>query len=136
MDQPTKGMKKVIRHWLSGWALLLAASAGCLAQSTTPTKEIEPFLDLNFTAAERDSLFRNLQEYQLLVTGLHSYALPNSVGMSFLFNPVPSGFVPEAKQLPVEFGIPRTIELPKTTAEIAFLPVYKLSALIKSRKIT
>jgi Asp-tRNA(Asn)/Glu-tRNA(Gln) amidotransferase A subunit family amidase len=93
-------------------------------------------MDLNFTGAERDSLFRNLQEYQRLVTGLHSYALPNSVGMSLLFNPVPSGFVPEAKQLPVEFGIPRTIEVPKTTAELAFLPVYKLSALIRSRKIT
>lgn len=130
-------MKKVLRRWLSAWILLLAVSAGSLAQSPTqPTREIEPFLGLNFTPAERDSLFRNLQEYQRLVTGLHSYTLPNSVGMSLLFNPVPLGFVPETKQVPVDFGIPRTIEVPKTPAELAFLPVYKLAALIRSRKIT
>lgn len=97
---------------------------------------MEPFLDVNFTVAERDSLLRNLQEYQRLVTGLHAYALPNSVGMSLLFNPVPQGFVPETRQLSIDFGIPRKLEVPKTSSELAFLPVYKLASLIKARKIT
>ncbi len=131
-------MKKVISSWFTCLALLIGATACALAQGTTPypTRDIEPILDLNFTPAERDSLFKNLQEYQRLVTGLHSHSLPNSVGMSLLFNPVPAGFVPEKKQLPVDFGIPQTIEVPATQASLAFLPVYKLSALIRSRKVT
>lgn len=130
-------MKKVFRSLLYSLVLLLGASVCTLAQQTTyPTKDIEPLLDLNFTPAERDSLFKNLQEYQRLVTGLHSHSLPNSTGMSLLFNPVPAGFVPEKKQLPVDFGIPQTIEVPVTQASLAFLPVYKLSSLIRSRKVT
>lgn len=130
-------MKKTVCSSLFACTLLLLSSTECLAQSATnPTREIEPYLDLNFTTAERDSLYRNLQDYQRLVTSLHAHSLPNSVGMSLLFNPRPSGFIGEPKQLPVDFGIPRSGEVPKTSTELAFLPVYKLSALIRGRKIT
>lgn len=101
-----------------------------------PTREMEPFLGLNFTASERDSLYRNLQEYQRLVTGLHAAQLPNSVGMSLLFHPFPQGFKGESKQIPPDWGLPRSVEIPKSTSELAFLPVYKLAVLIKNRKVT
>lgn len=106
------------------------------AWAQSPTKEIEPFLDLNFTQAERDSLYRNLQDYQGLVRGLHAHALGNETGMSLLFDPVPMGYVPEPKQLPIDWSLPKSVELPATPSEIAFLPVYKLAVLIKSKKLT
>jgi len=101
-----------------------------------PTQEIEPFLDLNFTSAERDSLLSNLQEYQKQVTALHGYSIPNSLGMSLLFNPVPTGFVQAPRQLPINWGLPANVDLPSDPSTLAFLPVYKLAVLIKTRKIT
>jgi len=111
--------------------------AGLLnAQSTYPTREIEPFFDVKFTTAERDSLFKNLQEYQRLLSGLHAYPLDNSVGMSLRFDPAPLGYVPEPKQLSIDWGLPKSVEAPKNLSDLAFMPVYKLAVLIRNRQIT
>lgn len=111
--------------------------AGILnAQPAYPTREIEPFFDVKFTTAERDSLFKNLQEYQRLLSGLHAYPLDNSVGMSLRFDPAPLGYVPEPKQLSIDWGLPKSVEAPKNLSDLAFMPVYKLAVLIRNRQIT
>ncbi len=115
-------------------AMMFSALLG-LAQ-TAPTRDIEPFYDLSFTPAERDSLFQNLKDYQSMLQLLHANTPSNSIPMSLVFDPVPVGFVPQTEQRQIDWGLPKDVQLPANPSEIAFLPVYKLAVLIKKRKIT
>lgn len=105
-------------------------------QSKYPTAEIESYYDVNFTKAERDSFFSGLQHYQKSIQAIHQYKLDNAVGMSLIFDPIPPGFALEITQRPIDWGLPKEVKLPENKNELAFYPVYKLAALIKSRKIT
>lgn len=129
--------KSLLPRLVLTMTILLFLFRIALAQTGSyPTREIEPFYDLALTPAERDSLFRNLQDYKRMVAGLHAYPLPNSVGMSLVFDPVPARFSPELKQLPIDWGLPKNVAVPAGSSALAFLPVHQLSVLIKSRKIT
>jgi Asp-tRNA(Asn)/Glu-tRNA(Gln) amidotransferase A subunit family amidase len=112
------------------------ASATGYAQSTYPTDAIESYFDLSFTQAERDSLFQGLRDYQRSIQAIHQYILMNEVPMSLWFDPVPSGFKKESVQKAIDWGMPREVKLPANKEELVFYPVYKLAALIKSKKIT
>ena len=101
-----------------------------------PTQEIEPYYDLAFTRAERDSLLKNLQDNQNSLKALHAYTLPNGVPMSLVFDPTPIGFVLETNQRPIDWSLPKDLQVPPSPSDLAFLPVHKLAVLIKSRKIT
>lgn len=92
--------------------------------------------DLNFTKAERDSFQTILADYQKLFRLLHEKPLKNSTPMALVFDPVPIGFEIETKQLPMDWSLPASVVLPANKEELAFLPVYKLSVLIRTRKIT
>lgn len=116
-------------------AFLLLGLSQAPAQ-TYPTAPIEPYLDLNFIPAERDSLFGLLEEYMTAYKALHAHPLPNDVGMALVFDPAPLGFARELKQRPIDWGLPTKVELPADRDALAFYPVYKLAALIKSRKIS
>ena len=105
-------------------------------QGTYPTADIEPYYDVTFTKAERDSFFSGLQDYQKAIQAIHQYKLDNRVGMSLIFDPLPPGFQLEITQRPIDWGLSKKIILPENRNELAFYPVYKLAALIKSRKIT
>lgn len=106
------------------------------AQTPHPTQEIEPFYDLNFTAAERDSLLQGLHNYQRSIQAIHRYQLENSVPMSLWFDPVPSGFKKETIQKTIDWGLPKNVTIPNNLEELAFYPVYKLAVLVKNKKIT
>ncbi len=106
------------------------------AQGQSPTEQIEPYYDLSFTKAERDSLLSNLQEYQNSFQAIHKYKLKNSVGMSLVFNPLPVGFLVDNQQKDIDWGLPTEVKLPDNINDLAFYPVYKLAVLIKSKKIT
>jgi Asp-tRNA(Asn)/Glu-tRNA(Gln) amidotransferase A subunit family amidase len=106
------------------------------AQTQHPTKEIEPFYDLNFTTAERDSLLQGLRDYQRSIEAIHRYQLENSVPMSLWFDPVPTGFKKETVQKPIDWGLPKEVKVPDNPEELAFYPVHKLAVLLKSKKIT
>ncbi len=101
-----------------------------------PTRDIEPFIDLSFTAAERDSLNRNLENTKESIKALHKFALGNGTVMSLPFEPTPAGYKADARQNTIDWGLPKTLAVPASPSEIAFLPVHKLAVLIKSRKIT
>ncbi len=101
-----------------------------------PTVEIEPYYDLQFTTAERDSLFSNLQNYQKSIQAIHQYNLNNATPMSLIFDPIPPGFSLEVAQKRIDWGFPKDVKLPVDKNELAFYPVYKLAVLIKSRKIS
>jgi Asp-tRNA(Asn)/Glu-tRNA(Gln) amidotransferase A subunit family amidase len=101
-----------------------------------PTATIEPYYDLNFTAAERDSLLSGLKDYQKSIAAIHQYSLDNSVPMSLVFNPLPQGFKIETVQKTIDWGLPKDVKVPDVYEDVALLPVYKLSALIKNKDIT
>lgn len=101
-----------------------------------PTREIEPYYDLNFTHAERDSLFKNLQDFQKMYEALHKVQLNNAVPMSMVFDPTPAGFTINTKQQPIDWGLPKDVRLPDNPTDLAFYPVYKLAVLVKARKVT
>ncbi len=125
-------------HPGKGFSVLVATMFCALLglAQTVPTREIEPFYDLNFTPAERDSLFQNLKDYQSMLRTLHANTPSNNIPMSLVFDPVPAGFVPQTVQRPIDWGLPKDLQLPANHSEIAFLPVHKLAILIKKRKIT
>ena len=116
-----------------GFILSTLSSFG---QLKFPTAEIESYYDLNFTPAERDSLFLGLQEYQKSIAAIHQYPLDNSVPMSLVFNPLPAGFKIENTQKAVSWGLPKNVTMPERKEDLAFFPVSKLAVLIKSKKIT
>ena len=101
-----------------------------------PTKSIEPYLDINLTDAERDSLSGGLEDHQKAFQELHKFHLDNSTNMALDFNPLPQGFEINKDQKPIVWNLPANIELPSNREALTFFPVYKLAALIKSKKIT
>ncbi len=116
-------------------AVCLTAQSA-FAQKKYPTADIESYYDLSFTQAERDSLLHGLEDYQKSFQAIHQYKLPNSTAMSLVFNPIPTGMQVETNQKPIDWGLPKEVALPANKEELAFFPVYKLSVLIRTRKIT
>lgn len=126
---------------LSSFALIacsvcLLVHSGVAQEATYPTQSIEPYYDLQFTQAERDSLQENLEENLAEYKAIHGFALNNRDGMSLLFNPYPPGFKSDSVQRSIVWGLPRKVSHPTEENEIAFLPVYKLASLVREKKIT
>lgn len=118
---------------LSGFLFVQQADA---QEEKYPTTSIEPYYDLQFTDAERDSMQSSLEEFLAEYKAIHSYPLDNSDGMSLLFNPYPPGFAEDSGQRPIVWGLPKETSLPGSKSEIAFLPLYKLAGLVQTRKVT
>src|SRR5688572_1119144 len=116
--------------------IALAVVSASAQDKTYPTKSIEPIYGLSLTDAERDSLATNLTNLQKDLDALHQYKLTNSVPMSLIFDPIPTGFVYEPAQKTIDWGLPKDVKVPVNKSELAFYPVYKLAVLIKSKKIT
>ncbi len=108
----------------------------CNGQEKYPTSQMEPFYDLNFTEAERDSLFSGLQNYQKSIEAIHQFKLNNNIPMSLVFDPIPVGLEITNEQKPIDWGLPKEVVMPAKKEDLAFYPVYKLAVLIKSKKIT
>ncbi len=106
------------------------------SQSKFPTVEIEPFYDIHYTQAERDSLYSGLVDYQKSIAAIHQYSLKNSVPMSLVFNPLPLGYVIDSKQKSIDWALSKDVTVPVDKSALAFLPVHKLASLIKNKKIT
>jgi len=117
-------------------ALCFPVISSTVNAQTHPTQSIEPFYDLNFSNAERDSFATGLDEDRDAYKEIHQYDLSNSTGMSLLFNPYPQGFKNEAQQKPFNWGLPKEVKLPSNREQLAFYPVYELSILLKNKKIT
>lgn len=116
--------------------VLLLAVSGAAQDVRFPTAPMESYYDLNFTDAERDSMQSQLDEMQQEIRAIHSYSLDNSVSPALRFNPYPPGFSADSIQEAVVWGLPPNVPLPKDRNELAFMPVYQLAELIRTRKIT
>jgi Asp-tRNA(Asn)/Glu-tRNA(Gln) amidotransferase A subunit family amidase len=129
-------MNRPASYKVFAFVLLGALPLALRGQQKNPTEGIESVYGLAFTQAERDSMAAALQSYQKDFEALHQFPLDNSVAMSLSFDPLPVGFQIETVQRPIDWGLPKEVALPVNPHEIAFLPVYKLAVLIKSKKLS
>ncbi len=93
-------------------------------------------IDLQFSAAEKDSMLDGVNDNLKVFEKMHQLSLPNSQPFPLGFDPAPAGFVVPVKQLPVTWNIPSNVVLPANKTDLAFYSVLELASLIKNRKIT
>ena len=93
-------------------------------------------LDLEFTAAEKDSMIDGVRDNAALYKQMHSLPIANSLSYPFAFNPAPAGFVMPVKQEKINWDIPANVALPANKNELAFYNVLQLASLIKNKKIS
>lgn len=129
-------MKRFFTYNVLGILFLNLSTCALHAQTKSPTADIEPYYDISFTQAERDSLLKGLEDNRKAYEAIHQYKLENSTPMSMVFDPIPVGMTIETAQNPIDWGLPTNVTLPANKEDLAFYPVYKLSVLIKNKKIT
>lgn len=115
---------------------VLAFSCSAPPEKKYPTKDIESYLDLNFTDVERDSMQPGLERVIESYQKLHQMQLANDVPPAMYFDPKPNGFVVDQNQKPIRWDLPATVDLPEDLNDLAFYTVSQLSVLIKTRKVT
>jgi Asp-tRNA(Asn)/Glu-tRNA(Gln) amidotransferase A subunit family amidase len=116
-------------------AVLLVVK-GAAQNTSHPTSTIEHYYDLRFTDAERDSMQTQLDEMLQEIRAIHSYALDNAVSPSLKFDPYPPGLSADSVQQPIVWDLPTNVSMPEDRTELAFMQVYQLAELIRTRKIT
>lgn len=93
-------------------------------------------IGLSFSPAEKDSMISRL-EFQLRnLEASREYKLDNSVAPALVFNPLPVGFEPETRQMPVDFGLAENVQLPSRDVDIAYTPVHELAVLIRNGELS
>jgi len=104
--------------------------------STETIASAEQMMGLDFTAEERDSMLSGLQDLVRDYQKIRNYPLLNSISPALLFNPLPSGFIPDIRQKPISWDLPEDVVMPDDINDLAFYTVAELSVLIRQRKIT
>jgi Asp-tRNA(Asn)/Glu-tRNA(Gln) amidotransferase A subunit family amidase len=96
----------------------------------------EKIIGLEFTKAERDSMLDGLNSAIGDYIAIHNYPISNDIPPAFLFNPLPSGFIPEQEQKVIHWDFQEKVEIPADTDELAFYSVAELSVLIRQKKLS
>ncbi|SDC06660.1 amidase [Williamwhitmania taraxaci] len=110
-----------------------------IAYRTNPIKSIElasQLLDLSFTRTERDSMVEGVLSNREKYKAIHAYPLNNSTAPATIFAPVPANYPTPTIQEPINFGLPKVIQVPRNRESLCFFSVAELSSLMKSKKIT
>ena len=92
--------------------------------------------DLEFTAAEADSMLGNINFNTSLYKQLHKQLPPNNLVYPFAFNPAPLGTVVPTKQQKINWVIPANVSLPANKNDLAFYSILELASLVKNKKIS
>lgn len=119
--------------------LIFVLAACCAHGQTVDTSAIglaAYIFDLNFSAAEKDSMVDGIKENRQNFEKLHKQSLPNNLPYPFAFTPAPAGFKIPVKQLPVNWNISSAVSLPANKNELAFYSVAQLASLVKNKKIS
>ncbi len=118
---------------------LVALAIACSQDKKIKLSDVrgaERIIGLEFSESEEDTLLDYLRENREGFDSMRALHLPYEITPALYFDPRPANFVPRQRQGPSEWSIPDEVQLPSSDADIAFLPVSHLSALIRSRKIT
>ena len=99
-------------------------------------QQAEQLTGLEFTDEERQEMLNgvntNLRNYEALRT----VDLPNSVPPAIQFDPAVPGFKPPTIRRPARFTATGAVSVPKNLEEVAFWPVLKLAALVRTRQVS
>ncbi|MGK7391204.1 MAG: amidase [Candidatus Cyclobacteriaceae bacterium M2_1C_046] len=123
-------MKKIVFLFL-----IINSFTAYSQEKPEPTIDIEPYFDLKFTQAERDSMIGELESMKKALVAMHGYELRNEVMPAVLFDPIPANFSQKSRSVLSDYDIPAA-ELPKNRDDLAFYTVAELSSLIKNKKIS
>lgn len=116
----------------------LGFSLGKLTGEITPASidGASDLIGLSFSPSEKDSMINTLKNQLNNIENSRKVQLDNSVSPALVFNPLPKGFRPDTRQMPLNFGIQEDLPLPTREADIAFSPVHELAGWIKSGKLS
>ena len=121
-------------------SLLLFLPIATIAQTKKDSLELiqktARIYDLEYSNAEADSLFDNLNNYTQLIKGMHKTLPTNDIPYPFAFNPVPYGIIKPRTPQTVSLPIRTDVQLPKNKNELAFYSIPELAGLIRSKKLT
>jgi Asp-tRNA(Asn)/Glu-tRNA(Gln) amidotransferase A subunit family amidase len=120
--------------------IILFCSLHSLAQNKADSililQKTSSLYDLEFTAAEADSMLENIVYYKSIYAAMHKDMPKNDLPFPFAFSPAPAGVKVPMNQQKVNWNIPANVALPANRNELAFYSVTQLASLIKTRKIT
>lgn len=96
----------------------------------------EEIAGVSFSDDERAMMVRNLTQQKTAIDTLHKVALDNGVAPAIVFDPLPPGATLPAKKKAALVRLRVALmSRPGAIEELAFLPVAKLSELVRSRKV-
>lgn len=125
-----------MRHIAVSVGLLLVVS-GCGGEEVHPTTDdiraAESLADVSMTEAERELMLEDVRQQLRAYETLHALDFPNDLGPALLFDP---GYVPDDPTGQPVFDPPGYVARPVGDADIAFLSVGELGALLRQGDIT
>ncbi|GAB3737785.1 amidase [Spirosoma lituiforme] len=92
--------------------------------------------DLDFTAAERDSMLDNLNSARTNYEALRKIDLPNDIAPALYFNPLPAGFRMPTGPSSFKASSSGNVTLPANRDELAYYTVGQLGTLIRTKQIS
>lgn len=106
------------------------------AQSTDSLSIALDLIDLSFENSQKDSMKAAVLEEKNNFKEIHKTTISNDLPYSMVFiPPLNRERIPD-KQVEINWNLESDVKLPANKSELAFYPVYKLSSLIKNKKIT
>jgi Asp-tRNA(Asn)/Glu-tRNA(Gln) amidotransferase A subunit family amidase len=96
----------------------------------------EEIAGVSFTEEERTLMVRNLNNQKQSIEALHKVTLDNGVAPVLVFDPVPAGItLPAKRKRPMVRERVPLMARPGSLEELAFLPVARLSELVRVRRV-
>lgn len=96
----------------------------------------EKVAGLAFTEDERDMMLKDLGKFLDSYEAIRNLEIPNRVPPAFRFDPVPAGGRADVYDGYSEKTPDESLEEPANLEELAFMPLRKLAALVRARRIT
>ena len=115
--------------------VVMLAAAGCDNAQEPGTRDIaaaEDLIGVPMTPAERELMLEDIRWQREAFDDLHAIDLPNALAPALVFDP---GFKPRPEAAP-EWTAPGHVERPADDADLAFLPVRELGALLRNGQLT
>jgi Asp-tRNA(Asn)/Glu-tRNA(Gln) amidotransferase A subunit family amidase len=111
----------------------VAAGAEITKETIASAEEIA---GVTFTDEERTMMVRNLNQTKQAIEALHKVTIDNSIAPAIMFEPVPPGVkLPAKKKAPMQREKVAVMARPGSLEELAFLPVSKLSEMVRARRV-
>jgi Asp-tRNA(Asn)/Glu-tRNA(Gln) amidotransferase A subunit family amidase len=117
------------------WAQV-QAQGGAASVEVAMIREAAKLAGLEFSDAEYEGMVKPVNQSLSRMRKIRATAIPNDVSPPFYFSPLTPGMAVERKAQAPRYGKVAKVKRPPDLESVAFWPVSKLSALIKSRQVS